>query len=179
MDDEEELVRQVINENPPDDRGVRPEWDLHEGWHRVEDIREGHSNLQQSDAEQTESGHGREGGGDEGSEYNAKDDDPLEPTKEETPGAQIHVHAKEPVKAEKHFDGVDIDHNDALGRAARDAQQQQLRGTKVWGRIGNSANEKALPTIPKPMAIGLAAVVFFAYVAFERRRMSKSTKDML
>lgn len=135
--------------------------------------------MLQLDVEQTEGGRGREGGDDEGSGYNAKDDDPLEPIKEETPGAQIHGHAKEPVKAERRFDGVDIDQNSALGRAARDAQQQQLRGTKVWSEIGNSADEKVPPTIPKPMAIGLAAVVFFAFVTFERRRMSKSTKDML
>jgi len=179
MDDEEELVRQVISETPPDDRGVRPEWDLHQGWHRIEDIREGHTNVLQSDVEQTEGGRGREGDGDEGSGYNAKDDDPLEPIKEEKPGAQIHVHAKEPVKAERRFDGVDIDQNSAPGRAARDAQQQQLRGTKVWSEIGNSADEKVPPTIPKPMTIGLAAIVFFAFVTFERRRMSKSTKDML
>ena len=37
MDDEEELVREVISENPPEDRGVRDEWESHQGWHRVED----------------------------------------------------------------------------------------------------------------------------------------------
>jgi hypothetical protein len=37
-DDEEELVREVIEENPVEDMGVREEWTRKEGWHRKEDV---------------------------------------------------------------------------------------------------------------------------------------------
>jgi hypothetical protein len=37
-DDEEELVREVIEENPVEDVGVREEWTRKEGWHRKEDV---------------------------------------------------------------------------------------------------------------------------------------------
>lgn len=37
--DEEELVREVLEDNPAEDRGERDEWAAHEGWHRKEDIR--------------------------------------------------------------------------------------------------------------------------------------------
>lgn len=38
-DDEEKLVREVIAENPVQERGVRSEWDAQVGWHRKENIR--------------------------------------------------------------------------------------------------------------------------------------------
>mmetsp|Transcript_33746 Transcript_33746/g.99417 ORF Transcript_33746/g.99417 Transcript_33746/m.99417 type:complete len:175 (-) Transcript_33746:348-872(-) len=174
MDDEEELVRQVVSENPPEDQGVRPEWDLHQGWHRVEDThREGHAQTQ-LDAEQTQQ-TGKKNGSGKGAGYNTKDDDPLELIKEETPVAPIN----EPMIVGQGMDGANVGQNDVLGKAARavPVQQHKLRGAKVWS--GDSANEKAPPTIPKPQAIGLAALVFFAYVTVQRRRMSKTTKDML
>ena len=34
----DELVREVIQENPPEERGVRPEWKEQVGWHRKEDM---------------------------------------------------------------------------------------------------------------------------------------------
>lgn len=34
----DELVREVILENPPEERGVRPEWKEQVGWHRKEDM---------------------------------------------------------------------------------------------------------------------------------------------
>ena len=37
--DEEELVREVLEDNPAEDRGVRDEWAAHIGWHRKEDVR--------------------------------------------------------------------------------------------------------------------------------------------
>jgi hypothetical protein len=37
-DDEEKLIREVIEENPVEDVGVREEWTRKEGWHRKEDI---------------------------------------------------------------------------------------------------------------------------------------------
>jgi hypothetical protein len=37
-DDEEELVREVIVENPVEDVGVREEWTRKEGWHRKDDV---------------------------------------------------------------------------------------------------------------------------------------------
>lgn len=37
-DEEERLVREVIAENPVEDRGVREEWVGKVGWHRKEDI---------------------------------------------------------------------------------------------------------------------------------------------
>ena len=37
-DDEEQLVRQVIAENPVQERGVRDEWAERVGWHRREDV---------------------------------------------------------------------------------------------------------------------------------------------
>jgi hypothetical protein len=37
-DDAEALVREVLAENPPEDRGVRDEWDHQVGWHRKENI---------------------------------------------------------------------------------------------------------------------------------------------
>ncbi len=38
-DDGDELVQQVRNENPPEDIGIRDEWNDRTGWHRKEDIR--------------------------------------------------------------------------------------------------------------------------------------------
>ena len=37
-DDEEQLVRQVLAENPAEERGVRDEWAGQVGWHRKEDV---------------------------------------------------------------------------------------------------------------------------------------------
>jgi len=37
-DDEEKLVREVIAENPVEEKGERSEWSEHIGWHRKEDI---------------------------------------------------------------------------------------------------------------------------------------------
>jgi len=37
-DDEEQLVRQVLAENPVEERGVRDEWQQQVGWHRKEDV---------------------------------------------------------------------------------------------------------------------------------------------
>ena len=37
--EEEELVRQVLQENPPEEKGERDEWKQHVGWHRIENVR--------------------------------------------------------------------------------------------------------------------------------------------
>ncbi len=37
-DELDDLVREVIEENPPEEQGVRPEWAEHVGWHRKENI---------------------------------------------------------------------------------------------------------------------------------------------
>jgi len=37
-DDGEELVQQILKENPPEEIGLREEWKDHVGWHRTEDI---------------------------------------------------------------------------------------------------------------------------------------------
>ena len=37
-DDHRELVREVIEENPPRAQGIRPEWGERVGWHRKEHI---------------------------------------------------------------------------------------------------------------------------------------------
>lgn len=34
----DDLVREVIEENPPEEQGIRPEWQEHIGWGRKEDI---------------------------------------------------------------------------------------------------------------------------------------------
>ena len=34
----DDLVREVLQENPPEEQGIRPEWQNHVGWHRREDI---------------------------------------------------------------------------------------------------------------------------------------------
>lgn len=38
LDDGESLVQQVLAENPPEERGVRDEWNGHVGWHRKENV---------------------------------------------------------------------------------------------------------------------------------------------
>lgn len=38
-DDGALLVQQVLEENPPEERGVRSEWEEHVGWHVKENIR--------------------------------------------------------------------------------------------------------------------------------------------
>ena len=38
LQDLDDLVREVIEENPPEEQGIRPEWINHEGWHRKENI---------------------------------------------------------------------------------------------------------------------------------------------
>ncbi len=37
-DELDDLVREVIEENPPEEQGIRPEWAEHVGWHRKENI---------------------------------------------------------------------------------------------------------------------------------------------
>ena len=37
-DEADDLVREVIEENPPEEQGIRPEWQEHVGWGRKEDI---------------------------------------------------------------------------------------------------------------------------------------------
>ena len=49
-DFEESLVRQVIEENPPEEQGVRPEWEQHAGWHRKEYVGLRGAEHKQSDA---------------------------------------------------------------------------------------------------------------------------------
>ncbi len=34
----DDIVREVIEENPPEEQGIRPEWENHVGWHRKENI---------------------------------------------------------------------------------------------------------------------------------------------
>lgn len=34
----DELVREAIQENPPEEQGIRPEWEEQVGWHRKEDM---------------------------------------------------------------------------------------------------------------------------------------------
>jgi hypothetical protein len=34
----DDIVREVIEENPPEEQGIRPEWQNHVGWHRKENI---------------------------------------------------------------------------------------------------------------------------------------------
>lgn len=34
----DDLVREVIKENPLEEQGIRPEWQNHVGWHRKENI---------------------------------------------------------------------------------------------------------------------------------------------
>ena len=41
-DDGAELVKQVLEQNPPEEQGIREEWDSHVGWHREENIRGAH-----------------------------------------------------------------------------------------------------------------------------------------
>mmetsp|Transcript_14402 Transcript_14402/g.30704 ORF Transcript_14402/g.30704 Transcript_14402/m.30704 type:complete len:187 (+) Transcript_14402:116-676(+) len=38
VDFEESLVQAVLEENPPEERGIRDEWKEHVGWHRKENI---------------------------------------------------------------------------------------------------------------------------------------------
>lgn len=38
VDDTEALIREVLAENPPEERGVREEWSRQVGWHRKENI---------------------------------------------------------------------------------------------------------------------------------------------
>ena len=38
-DDGADLVQEVIEQNPPEEQGIRDEWDGHVGWHRKEDVR--------------------------------------------------------------------------------------------------------------------------------------------
>jgi hypothetical protein len=53
-DEADDLVREVIEENPPEEQGIRPEWQEHVGWGRKEDI----YNLRgQVDATTTEEFH--------------------------------------------------------------------------------------------------------------------------
>lgn len=37
-DEVDDLVLEVIKENPPEEQGLRPEWENHVGWHRKENI---------------------------------------------------------------------------------------------------------------------------------------------
>jgi len=37
-DELDDIVREVIEENPPEEQGIRPEWQNHVGWHRKENI---------------------------------------------------------------------------------------------------------------------------------------------
>jgi hypothetical protein len=46
-DDEERLVREVLAENPVEERGVRDEWKDRVGWHRKEDVMLRHSDRKQ------------------------------------------------------------------------------------------------------------------------------------
>ena len=176
MDDEEELVREVISENPPEDRGVRPEWESHQGWHRVEDT---HPNDVQTEGKQGEKFLADQAlGGNHAvhvaTDQNANDDDPLEPLDEGKSGEK----SNDPIAEEiipgtaKALQGNELKREVALGSLPR-----TVRGVNV-GK-GDIAYERATTNIRKPLTIGLAAVVFFAYVTFQRRRLMKSTKDML
>ena len=83
MDDEEELVREVISENPPEDRGVRPEWESHQGWHRVENTHPNHhTEGKQGENLLADQDDGGENELHVATDKNAKDDDPLEPMNE-------------------------------------------------------------------------------------------------
>ena len=174
MDDEEELVREVISENPPEDRGVRPEWESHQGWHRVEDTHPNdHGEGKPGDnllTDQNDAGNHALRVADR----KVNDDDPLEPSDEGKQAAK----SNDPI-AEGIAPGTTNDFlkGDGLKREmVPQALPRTVRGVNV--ERGNIAYERTT-NIRKPLTIGLAAVVFFAYVTFQRRRMMKSTKDML
>ena len=155
MDEEEELVREVISENPPEDRGVRPEWESHQGWHRVEDT---HPNDVQTEGKQGEKFLPDQAlGGNHAvraaTGNNVNDDDPLEPLDERKSDVQTQNSV-----LEGRLGG--------LPRTLRGANNEVGRDTQA-------------PNTRKPLTIGLAAVMFFVYVTFQRRRFMKSTKDML
>jgi len=48
-DDGAALMKQVLEENPPEERGVRDEWVGHVGWHRKENVRKrGHQQQERA-----------------------------------------------------------------------------------------------------------------------------------
>ena len=49
ISEEERLVQEVLQENPPDERGVRPEWEAKVGWHRKENLRGGRQHQPRQD----------------------------------------------------------------------------------------------------------------------------------
>ena len=175
MDDEEKLVREVISENPPEDRGVRPEWESHQGWHRVEDT---HPNDVQTEGKQgekllTDKDLGGNHAVHVATDQNANDDDPLEPLDEGKSGEK----SNDPIAEEIIPDAAKaLQGNELLKRKVAPGFRT-VRGVNV-GK-GDIAYDGATTNIRKPLTIGLAAVVFFAYVTFQRRRLMKSTKDML
>lgn len=156
MDDGEELAREVISENPPEDRGVRPEWERHQGWHRVEDTHR-HSPDEGGQEEKLHIDLDQDLGGNHAvraaTGNNVNDDDPLEPLDERKSDVQTQNSV-----LEGRLGG--------LPRTLRGADNEGGRDTQA-------------PNIRKPLTIGLAAVMFFVYVTFQRRRFMKSTKDML
>ena len=174
MDDEEKLVREVISENPPEDRGVRPEWESHQGWHRVEDT---HPNDVQTEGKHGKKLLDKDLGGNHAvhvaTDQNANDDDPLEPLDEGKSGEK----SNDPIAEEIIPDAAKaLQGNELLKRKVAPGFRT-VRGVNV-GK-GDIAYDGATTNIRKPLTIGLAAVVFFAYVTFQRRRLMKSTKDML
>ena len=56
-DEADDLVREVIEENPPEEQGIRPEWQEHVGWGRKEDIYNLRGRHQVVDATTTEEFH--------------------------------------------------------------------------------------------------------------------------
>jgi hypothetical protein len=47
--DEHELVKEVLRELPPEEKGERDEWNQHVGWHRKENIRKGAKHFEFSE----------------------------------------------------------------------------------------------------------------------------------
>lgn len=176
MDDDEELVREVISENPPEDRGVRPEWESHQGWHRVENTHPNH-HVEGKQGENLLADQDDDGENElhVAADKNAKDDDPLEPMNEGNSDANLN----DPI-ADESIPGTEKilqgNRNELKKKVSPESLPRTVRGVNMGKR--DIAYERAT-TIRKPLTIGLAAVAVFAYVTFQRRRLMKSTKDML
>jgi hypothetical protein len=58
--DEHELVKEVLGEFPPEEKGERDEWNEHVGWHRKENIRKGakHFEFSENNGRTGDSEHG-------------------------------------------------------------------------------------------------------------------------
>mmetsp|Transcript_6712 Transcript_6712/g.14671 ORF Transcript_6712/g.14671 Transcript_6712/m.14671 type:complete len:177 (-) Transcript_6712:61-591(-) len=169
-DDEERLVQQVLEENPPEERGERDEWAAHVGWHRKED-----TNRLDSDTDTSAGGVDDAGAGGDA----ATDDDPLELNADENLLGDRDPRQKVPRENGDPRIDETADFSKGKQRDVTATIPQQLRGTESIRLHDDHYRHGTIGTTRRPLVAVIVSLIIFVVCLNILRRRPKTMKDML